>query len=65
MTLATKDGRKFTLCLLAGIVATAAMFLRFCAFADWSGFMLGDLGIYAGANVVQKVGARIVLARKK
>jgi len=64
MTIATKDGRKFTLCLLVLVPATVAMFLRFCTFDAWSYFTLGDLAIFAGANVAQKATARVVVGKK-
>jgi hypothetical protein len=65
MTLALdKDGRKYTICLLALVIATVAMFLRFCAFEAWSYFTLGDLAIYAGANVVKSATAKAVAGRK-
>lgn len=64
MTIATKDGRKFTFCLLAWAAATVALFLRFAPFDAWSYFTLGDLAIYAGANVAQKATARVVVGKK-
>ena len=66
MTLAlTRDGRKYTICLVALAIATVALFLRLATFEAWSYFALGDLALYFGANVAQKATAKSVTGKVK
>ena len=52
----SKDGRKYTLILLFGAVASAALFLRFCSFSEWTYFMVPWGAFYLASNVGQKIG---------
>jgi hypothetical protein len=57
MTLSlSKDGRKYTLVMLFAVVASAALFLRFCTFPEWTYFMIPWGAFYLAANVGQRIG---------
>lgn len=52
----SKDGRKYTLILLFGSVASVALFLRVCSFTEWTYFILPWGAFYLASNVGQKIG---------
>jgi hypothetical protein len=52
----SKEGRKYSLTLLFGVVASVALFLRYCTFPEWTYFMIPWGAFYLTSNVGQKIG---------
>jgi len=52
----SKDGRKYTLILLFGAVASVALFTGKASFTEWTYFILPWGAFYLASNVGQKIG---------
>lgn len=52
----SKDGRKYTLILLFGAVASIALFTGKASFPEWTYFILPWGAFYLASNVGQKIG---------
>jgi hypothetical protein len=52
----SKDGRKYTLILLFGLIASAALFTGKASFTEWTYFILPWGAFYLASNVGQKIG---------
>jgi hypothetical protein len=52
----SKDGRKYTMILLFGAVASVALFTGKASFPEWTYFMIPWGAFYLASNVGQRIG---------